>query len=452
MMNEWKVYQQMYQQFTQSNSDDASRFKELMDGDIVGRAIEFLTSKPHYTYYPGKQYAVSVVYAYLTSVRYGVDIRELLDDPDLLLSPAYPHVRYSDDSDTYDQIIEFFMGNDDRLSLGWVPYTVDYWERECTEEGIGLLLEGLGSNDQEIDLSINVTHYCNLRCDFCYLTPEQLSDKAKLPLAKLRKTLDEVCGAYNIRHVDLYGGELALLPEQYFKDLVELVKEYKPFDIRLITNLTIVNSIVMHPEVDLYVSYDFTARELEGRVRSNLQTLDRPFHVLTLATDTVVDTGVDEVVEFFNSLPNLMSVEVKPYSDNQSNGKLGSGKGFYDLVSGIIANTARKFEFRNITLLDSTVNGSRNAYSDDHVFITPSGNVAVLDFDLLDREFFLTFENVSDYSTWTGKEKASVGNSEVCRKCRYQGRCLTEHYRSVEPDNGFCSGHKKLIDWYQSNS
>ena len=33
-----------------------------------------------------------------------------------------------------------------------------------------------------MNLSINPTYYCNFRCDFCYLTPEQLGDRQKIDL------------------------------------------------------------------------------------------------------------------------------------------------------------------------------------------------------------------------------------------------------------------------------
>ena len=56
-----------------------------------------------------------------------------------------------------------------------------------------------------MNVSINPSYFCNFRCDFCYLTEEQLSDQKKIELEKLDDLLSQIP---NIEHVDLYGGEI----------------------------------------------------------------------------------------------------------------------------------------------------------------------------------------------------------------------------------------------------
>lgn len=452
-MEPWKLYQQMHDQFVREHSDAGERFLVRHSDDIIGKAVDFFKVKEHYAYYPGKQYAVSLIYAYLVERVYGTPLREALDDPDLILNPAYPHTPYSQDPDTYEEIIRQVLVEDSLMGSGWSSYTMDYWYGECTSEGVEAAMERCGGMSKpRIDLSINVTYYCNLRCSFCYLTSEQLSDKYAANLDDLKRLLDSISSHYEIGHIDLYGGEVALVPTEYFNELVTLVKRYRPFDVRLITNLTTINDIVMHPEVDLYVSYDFSARELHERVAKNLKRIDRPFHILTLATDVVVQEGTDVVLDFYRSLPNLLSVEIKPYSSNQANTEFGSNSGFYELVKGIASRDDLPFSFENISLLRSVIGGSRNAYSDGHLFITPQVEMAALGFDLDDREYFLKFNTIAEYKRWCEIEKRSVASSPACQTCPWQGRCLTEHYRNVEPGDGFCSGHRKLIEWYKDHS
>lgn len=452
-MPPWKLCQRMHAQFVKEHSDAGERFMVKHSDDIVGKAVDFFKVKEHYAYYPGKQYAVSLIYAHLVELEYDVPLREALDDPELILNPAYPHTPYSKDPETYEAIIQEVLVEGSLMGQGWSSYTMGYWYQECTMKGVEGAMERLGGvGKSRIDLSINVSYYCNLRCNFCYLTDGQLGDKTRAGLSELNALLDSIAAHYEIGHVDLYGGEVALVPVDYFNELLRLVKRYHPFDIRLITNLTVINDIVMHPEVELYVSYDFTARELHERVAKNLRAIDRPFHILTLATDNVVKEGVVKVVDFYKSLPNLMSVELKPYSSNQANCDMGNGRGFYELVKGIAECDALPFTFENASLLNSVLGGSRNAYSDGHVFITPDVKMATLGFDLSDREYFLTFNSVDEYRRWCEIEKHSVANSSSCQTCPWQGRCLTEHYRNVEPDDGFCSGHKKLIEWYKAHS
>ena len=94
-------------------------------------------------------------------------------------------------------------------------------------------------------LSINPWYYCNFRCKFCYLTEQQLSDKKLLELDRLNEILSEISQQENIDKVDLYGGELGLLPKEYWNDLVTLLNVYGIDDISLITNLSMVNDITL---------------------------------------------------------------------------------------------------------------------------------------------------------------------------------------------------------------
>jgi MoaA/NifB/PqqE/SkfB family radical SAM enzyme len=143
-------------------------------------------------------------------------------------------------------------------------------------------------------LSINPWYYCNFRCKFCYLTEEQLSDKKLLELDRLNEILSEISQQENIDKVDLYGGELGLLPKEYWNDLVTLLNVYGIDDISLITNLSMINDITLDDRVYTTVSYDFKAREDSERVFKNMALLNRPFSILVLASPEVMEQDVDE--------------------------------------------------------------------------------------------------------------------------------------------------------------
>jgi len=53
--------------------------------------------------------------------------------------------------------------------------------------------------DKPITVSVNPSYLCNFRCDFCYLTEEQLSDQKKIELEKLDDLLSQIP---NIEHID----------------------------------------------------------------------------------------------------------------------------------------------------------------------------------------------------------------------------------------------------------
>lgn len=295
-------------------------------------------------------------------------------------------------------------------------------------------------------VSLNPTYHCNFRCKFCYLTPDQLSDKRHASLDIVVQRLREVNNHKQITHVDFYGGEVQLLSEEYVSDILSAVTAVGVESISLITNLSIVRNFVLDERINLTVSYDFGARQDHEKVFNNMLCLDRSFSVLTLASRDFLDTvSVDEFVRTFNMLPNMESVEIKPYSKNQANDQGVLNVEFEDYVWAVLTHPERMFNFQNEMNIDEVVHGERNSFSDDHVYITPAGKFAVLEFDEGDREFFLELDSISDYLDWAAKEKIRVVDNKICGSCKYLGHCLSEHLRDVKDDGDSCNGFKGLI-------
>ena len=298
-------------------------------------------------------------------------------------------------------------------------------------------------------LSINPTYYCNFRCDFCYLTEKQLSDKICLSIDALDRRLSEITSHKRIDMVDIYGGEVGLLKQSYWEDLIGLLNMYGIHDINLITNLSAINSITTDPRVYTSVSYDFSAREDHERVFRNMALLNKPFSILMLASPKFLELDTGEMIESLNLLPNLESVELKPYSSNQSNTHTVYYTDFEEKVKSFLNYGNKRFNFVNQDLIESTLNKKRNSFSDDHIYITPSGRYAVLEFDLNDNEFFLEYDELQEYWNWCKKEKERVSRNKYCSNCEYFGNCLSEHLREVKNLDKSCNGFKNLIDWYK---
>lgn len=302
-----------------------------------------------------------------------------------------------------------------------------------------------------LTLSINPWYYCNFACEFCYLTKEQLADTKLLPLDILNERLAEISAQDEIEMVDLYGGELGLLPKDYWNDLIDLLHAYNIFDINLITNLSMVNEITKDERVYVSVSYDFDAREDHERVWRNMALLERPFSILMLASPKLVTKDSNAMIGMLNSLNNLVSVEIKPYSSNQANQLDVNYTQFEEFVKTWVINRDKKFSLTNESLLQSVIDKQRNSFSDDHVYITPSGKYGVLEFDLNDNEFFLEYETLEEYFEWCEKEKKRVTKNKFCSGCEHFGHCLSEHLRDVKSLDNSCNGFKHLIDWYGIN-
>lgn len=302
-----------------------------------------------------------------------------------------------------------------------------------------------------MNISINPTYYCNFSCHFCYLTPTQLKDKKLLDLQILDDKINELQQYRKIDHVDLYGGEIGLLPEDYLKSLLQILKIYGIRSINVNTNLSVINDALVTDDVHLSVSYDFSVREQSDRVWNNMLKLDKKFSVLMLASDELIKKDVDEMILFFNLIENMENLEIKPYSSNQSNNLNVSFKEYEEFVKKwLTSKIPKKFNFMNEHLLEDVLFKEKNSFSDDHIYITPDGDFAVLEFDLNDNEYFLKCETFEDYLTWCDAEKQKVSRNKFCSECEYLGNCLSEHLRDVKNLENSCNGFKLLIDWYKN--
>jgi sulfatase maturation enzyme AslB (radical SAM superfamily) len=301
-------------------------------------------------------------------------------------------------------------------------------------------------------LSINPTYYCNFRCNFCYLTEEQLSDRKKITLDLLESRVQEAQHHYQVDMVDLYGGEIGLLPESYVNDLCSMLNRNNIDDINIITNLSMVNDVIRNPDFYVTVSYDFDCREQHDRVWNNMFKLEKPFAVLILAGPDLIKKDVDEMILHLNLLANLESVEIKPYSTNQANAHDVTFKDFEEFVKKWIeSDMPKNFHFVNEENIQKSLDGTRNAFSNDHVYITPTGKYGVLEFDAEDKEYFLELDTIQEYTQWAEHEPTK-NVSDICRSCQFYGKCLTEHYRYVTSlDNG-CNGFKGLLEWYNGSN
>jgi hypothetical protein len=102
-------------------------------------------------------------------------------------------------------------------------------------------------------------------------------------------------------------------------------------------------------------------------------------------------------------------------------------------------------------MLHEAIRMDRNSFSDDHVYITPSGKFGVLEFDLNDNEYFLELDSFEKYLEWCLIEKSRIYKNQFCSNCEFSGKCLSEHLRKVTSLDDSCNGFHNLIKWAQIN-
>ena len=222
-------------------------------------------------------------------------------------------------------------------------------------------------------VSINPSYFCNFRCDFCYLTTEQLGNQKKISLERLDELLGDIP---KIDYVDLYGGEIGALKKDYFYGLKDTVRKHYTDEINIITNYSMLHDGFFEDDVYLSVSYDFEAREKSELVYKNMLMSPVPIAVLILASPEVIEKDVEEMIAMLNMCSSVDSVEIKPYSINQANAHNVTHKQFEEfVVKWIEATTTKNFQFVNQDKIYASINKEYNAFSDDHIYITPNGKM-----------------------------------------------------------------------------
>lgn len=126
-MKEHKVRQELFHRLNPEFVDDLNKIEIEISEDIVGTAVKYLTQRDVGWYYPGKSYAVAVLYAKWISEEFGGEFLEHLDDPGLLYFNDPYFVPYGEDPETYDKIIAH-MPEDP--SSGMIPEMRSYFEKE----------------------------------------------------------------------------------------------------------------------------------------------------------------------------------------------------------------------------------------------------------------------------------------------------------------------------------
>lgn len=301
-----------------------------------------------------------------------------------------------------------------------------------------------------MNISLNPTYLCNLRCDFCYLSREQLGDPKRIDIDRLNSMLSQFS---HIDYIDLYGGEISALPRDYQQQLFDTIRSHYSGPINLNTNLIKISPLIGMPGVITSVSFDGPARGRWETTLCNMAMMDTQFAVLILCSPEVIEFGAQDMMDILSGFHNIVSVEIKPYSANQSNDLNVSHVEFEEYVKYWIQRVdALHFTLENANRIKKSLSGNYNAFSDDHVYITPSGKFAVLEFDLNDREFFMEMDTLEEFKQWTQVERNRVVNNSYCGQCEFVGRCLTEHYRHVDNVDQSCNGFYRLLKWYNEQN
>lgn len=271
-----------------------------------------------------------------------------------------------------------------------------------------------------IDLSICPTFACNMNCKFCYLRNH---DEKHLSLTRLFCALRK--HRNNIRNLDIYGGEITILPRLYSSMMMFIAEHLYSGKIQFISNgLSIpkfwIDQFVKH---EIGFSVD-KSRKNKDIVYNNIRSFDRigkRYSILTVDIDDIDD-------EFLSSLKNVKAVSIKPYS---------MPEGGRPYKSKMLESYKRIYS-TNRTLFSKLERTQPDRDAVGHFFLLPDGNLYDVQYNN-NREYF------------ERAERCNQKMDQRCVACEYFGRCFNEHYSGYRvPDTGDCLGRKEVMRFLDS--
>ena len=105
-MKDWKIKQELYHRLNVVHEDDLSKVNIQKTNNVVDDAIRYFNERDIGWIYPSKSYVVAMCYAWWLSHDFQEDFADLLNDKDLLYGNDPYFKPYSEDTDTYNAIID----------------------------------------------------------------------------------------------------------------------------------------------------------------------------------------------------------------------------------------------------------------------------------------------------------------------------------------------------------
>lgn len=215
-------------------------------------------------------------------------------------------------------------------------------------------------------LKICTTYSCPFKCYFCF-NRDKAEDNTLLSLDDMKEFLSKASDKFD--KIVISGGEPSLVLKNYLKELVEIVKQYT-------SNVTIETYPIVPStffdelnDVNIEVSYDFTARSRVQEVWRQLLTFKKPFNVNVTLSPIVFRFNPNKIIQTLNMLPQLQHVTFKPMFNSknyQYNIKHSDYKKFVDVLKNSKLNVHFTYSYTDLH---------------DEFILTPHGKLCGVYFD-----------------------------------------------------------------------
>jgi sulfatase maturation enzyme AslB (radical SAM superfamily) len=310
---------------------------------------------------------------------------------------------------------------------------------------------------------------CNLDCEFCYLDlkSRKTTEGKRLELLSphdLNSCFADVkLNDHKIKHIDIYGGELACLGDMYVTNLINQCKDELTFHhanndargkkrISLITNATILKDYMLRSDINLVVSFNADDQMFHQRKENIINyARTREVNLLTLDISFKTREDIKAYLDFVRK-NNIASFEIKEYTKSESSLYIKDDIYYDDVVIAFIEILSSDYNdlldrFVNLQIIEEVLNHKNET---NYMFLQPDGRPSVISFKD-GQQFFKPISGcraLDFHKSINSLHQASLNG--VCRECNLWGKCLIEHPREIINVANGCPGHSKLLYWYQS--
>lgn len=301
-------------------------------------------------------------------------------------------------------------------------------------------------NEKRIFIDIMLSFHCKKGCPYCYLG-ELREDKRYVSPADVDSRLAELWHhGYHAGNIEIYGGDMALLPKPYVDEIITVCRKYTDF-------VTAIGNPWKGYDLNHYkdvLSINMERKDYYDNITKLCE--NGATDVITVALPAEIDedpvyfldryqgsTGSLFIIPYFKSVYNK---ECSHYLSNREYCEF--------LIRVIDAYLDRSYTFTlaNIGILEDARNGQYNPFADGSIYIGPDGRLGRPKYNENYEEYFCWYNTVEEWEGDTLKERREA--IYTCGTCQYYGKCVADHMRPFKPGD-VCCGYKPLIEWWEEN-
>lgn len=296
---------------------------------------------------------------------------------------------------------------------------------------------------KSISLSVMPTFWCTYNCSYCYLGNDR-KDKTMLSIDILKQRFYELKQeSFEIESIDIYGGNLCLLPISYIQQVIELCKSYSE-NVRVVTNIESTFSVLdlainMNCAVGVSLNDERQIwRKTVSKLKELSQNVKYKIDILSVGLPSLLQVKPSKILSFLSQLSCIKSFSVLPYSPSVNNHSFNVSN---QQLENFLIELVKEYKKNQHDFMLNLPDQSNPFMS--HLYIKPNGQLAVLQYDENQLEYFYELSDIKEFYSMLNKELKEFSN---CLSCSKYQQCCAEHLKQHNKDD-VCCGLPNLIEF-----